>query len=352
MGFGLDDITSVLYPDEIFGSKIEGEGFKSIPSTSEQDAARNYYMTVMQGNTSPTRTIAGMSGAETKGMELLNQFLGQPASTERQSALSFLTGLLDQPVDVTQLPEIKALMSSIENETGNLVNSAMRRTQLAGMGTSGPQGSAVGRELARGQTSMVAALAPYLSQVRGNQLTAANLINSLVSGGESSAMNKIGAATSYGSLPRTIEQAKSDAEFQKIMTDLQAKYGAAGNLLGETTSMYNPGMMTPSIFQQFAPAIGAGIGAAVACDERVKENIVPIKDALKKLESLKGKTYNYTFRPSNERDAGVMAQDLESVLPEGVIERDGIKFVKLDAIAALLVNAVNELHELVKSKVG
>jgi hypothetical protein len=203
-----------------------------------------------------------MSGAETQGMELLNQFLGQPESTERQSALGFLTGLLDQPVDVTQLPEIKAMMSSIENETGNLVNSTMRRTQLSGMGTSGPQGSAVGRELARGQTSMVAALAPYMSGVRGNQLTAANLINSLISGQESSALNKIGAATSYGSLPRTIEQAKSDAEFQKIMTDLQAKYGAAGNLLGETRYMGDPGTAQQPMFQSILQGATGGLGLA------------------------------------------------------------------------------------------
>ena len=335
-----------------FDTKRKEEGFELIPSTPEQDEARDYYLDMMRGGVqSPTREIAGMSDAEKKGMELLNLFLGQPASGERESALGFLTGLMDQPVDVTQLPEIKALMSSIENETGNLVNSAMRRTQLSGMGTSGPQGSAVGRELAKGQTSMVAALAPYMSQVRGNQLTAANLINSLVSGQETSELNKVGAATSYGSLPRTIEQAGSDAEYEKMMNDLQRKYGAASNLLGETRSMYDPGVITPSLFEQAAPALGAGAMLAM-CDERVKENFAPIEGALAKLGQLKGKTYNYKSKNPGERDAGVMAQDLESVLPEGVLERNGVKYVKLDAIAALLVNAVNELHELVKSKAG
>ena len=230
--------------DDWWKPKTIDEGFEEIPSAKEQDEARKYMMDVLQGGVSaPTRDIAGMSGAETKGMELLNQFLGQPESTERQSALDFLTGILDQSGDVTQLPEIQALMSSIENQTGDLMNSAMRRTQLSGMGTSGPQGSAVGREIAKGRTSMVAALAPYMAHVRGNKLSAADLINSLASSQETSALNKVGAATSYGSLPRTIEQTGYDAEFQKMMIDLQAKYGAAGDLLGETRYMYDPGMI-------------------------------------------------------------------------------------------------------------
>lgn len=43
-----------------------------------------------------------------------------------------------------------------------------------------------------------------------------------------------------------------------------------------------------------------------------------------------------------------MAQQLGKVLPEAVIEQNGIKFVKLDAVMALLVNAVNELNEKVE----
>jgi len=233
--------------DDWWSPKVIDEGYEKIPSTPGQTEARDYWMDILRGKVSaPTRDIAGMSGAETKGMELLDQFLGRPESTERQSSLDFLTGLLDSSGDVTQLPEIQALMSSIENQTGDLMNSAMRRTQLSGMGTSGPQGSAVGREIAKGRTSMVAALAPYMAQVRGNKLSAANLINSLASSQESSALNKVGAATSYGSLPRTIEQAGSDAEFQKMMADLRAKYGAAGDVLGETRYMYDPGIIQKS----------------------------------------------------------------------------------------------------------
>jgi len=40
-----------------------------------------------------------------------------------------------------------------------------------------------------------------------------------------------------------------------------------------------------------------------------------------------------------------MAQELEEVLPEAVVEINSIKHVKLDAIIGMLVNAVNELDD-------
>lgn len=113
--------------------------------------------------------------------------------------------------------------------------------------------------------------------------------------------------------------------FQGGMTDilggLGAIGGAAGGLLGGLGSLF--------------------------CDRRLKQNIVPIEDACEKMEHLNGATYNYLNKPT-ERDGGIMAQDLEEVLPEGVIEFNGIKMVKLDAVMGLIVNAVNELNDRVK----
>jgi hypothetical protein len=237
---------------DLFKSQRSGEGFELIPSAPEQNEAREYFMSLLSGNYFPTREIEGMSGSEQTGIELLNQFLAQPESGERAGAMSFLTGLLDQPVDVTQLPEIQALLSTVVDETADLVNTSLRRTQRSGMGDSGPQGSAAGREIAKGRTSMVAALAPYLSKVRSDKLSAASLINSLVSGAEGSALGKIGASQTYGALPRNIDQARSDADYEKLMNVIQSKYGAGQSLLGEKRYMYDPGTVGPSMFSQIA----------------------------------------------------------------------------------------------------
>ena len=45
-----------------------------------------------------------------------------------------------------------------------------------------------------------------------------------------------------------------------------------------------------------------------------------------------------------------MAQDLEKVLPEAIYEVDDIKFIRLDAVIGLLVNAVKELDAKIALK--
>ena len=85
--------------------------------------------------------------------------------------------------------------------------------------------------------------------------------------------------------------------------------------------------------------------AAMFSDVRIKENIKPIDSALDKVAKLAGYSYNYKFNSPDNRNGGVMAQDLEEVLPDAVSEINGVKFVRYDAVVALLVNAVNELNQ-------
>lgn len=89
----------------------------------------------------------------------------------------------------------------------------------------------------------------------------------------------------------------------------------------------------------------------IASDEILKENIQVIDpaDALNRVMMLRGYTYN---RASNGReDIGVLAQEVEAVAPELVktfnTEEYGmIKAVEYPNLAALLVQAVHRLHDL------
>jgi len=85
-------------------------------------------------------------------------------------------------------------------------------------------------------------------------------------------------------------------------------------------------------------------------DERLKENIQPIDDALAKVKQLKGCTFTYTA--DGKDSAGLIAQDVEKVLPSAVSEKelplkkdDGIayKTVQYDQTIGLLVEAIKEL---------
>jgi hypothetical protein len=90
-------------------------------------------------------------------------------------------------------------------------------------------------------------------------------------------------------------------------------------------------------------------------DERLKENIQPIEDALSKVSQLKGCTFTYTA--DGRESAGLIAQDVEKVLPSAVIETklplkidDGneYKVLQYDQTIGLLVEAIKELSAKVE----
>ena len=93
---------------------------------------------------------------------------------------------------------------------------------------------------------------------------------------------------------------------------------------------------------------GADIVAFASSDERLKDNIKPIENALDKVGQLKGYEFDWNDKQDlhTGHDVGVLAQEVEEVLPEIVDTRDdGYKAVKYEKLTALLINAVNELKD-------
>jgi hypothetical protein len=97
------------------------------------------------------------------------------------------------------------------------------------------------------------------------------------------------------------------------------------------------------------------ITAYFSSDIRLKTNIIQIKNALEKINSIRGVEFDWTddYLQNHggedgyfvrKHDVGVIAQEIEKVLPEVVGERDdGIKAVKYDRVVSLLIEAVKEL---------
>ena len=88
-------------------------------------------------------------------------------------------------------------------------------------------------------------------------------------------------------------------------------------------------------------------------DERLKDNITPIENALNKVSQVQGIEFDWIEKEGvhgNEgHDVGVIAQEIEKVLPEVVTTRDnGYKAVKYEKIIPLLVEAIKELQEEIK----
>ena len=82
-------------------------------------------------------------------------------------------------------------------------------------------------------------------------------------------------------------------------------------------------------------------------DERLKDNIETLEDGLDKVEQLRGVTYTRDGR----ENIGVIAQEVEKILPEIVLTADdemGTKSVDYSRITAVLIEAVKDLSARVK----
>ena len=97
-------------------------------------------------------------------------------------------------------------------------------------------------------------------------------------------------------------------------------------------------------------AIVANGNITAFSDIRVKDNVETIPSALDKLDQIRGVTYTRTDLEDKERRyAGVIAQEIEQVLPEAVFENEEYKSVDYNATIALLIQAVKELTNKVKA---
>jgi hypothetical protein len=96
------------------------------------------------------------------------------------------------------------------------------------------------------------------------------------------------------------------------------------------------------------------ITAYYTSDERLKENIQPITNALSKVESISGNEYNWKegfdeIHTKKGNDIGVIAQEIQKILPQAVIERDnGYLGVNYEKIIPLLIQSIKELSAKVK----
>ncbi|MCR9157060.1 MAG: tail fiber domain-containing protein [Rhodobacteraceae bacterium] len=78
-------------------------------------------------------------------------------------------------------------------------------------------------------------------------------------------------------------------------------------------------------------------------DARLKSNIVPITEALAKVQALTGVTF--TIAGSDARQMGLIAQEVQSVAPEAVVEAEGVLRLAYGNLVGLLVEAIKDLAQ-------
>lgn len=95
----------------------------------------------------------------------------------------------------------------------------------------------------------------------------------------------------------------------------------------------------------------AGGDVVAYSDRRVKENIETIDNALEKVKALRGVTYNRTDREDTSQKVGVIAQEVQEVLPQVVHEQEnGMLGVSYGNIAAVLIEAIKEQQTQIENQ--
>jgi hypothetical protein len=92
-------------------------------------------------------------------------------------------------------------------------------------------------------------------------------------------------------------------------------------------------------------------------DRRLKTNIIPIQHALKKVSNLNGVYFNWVSDSGTsvdletKRQVGIIAQELERILPEVVHQQNEYLAVEYKALVPLVIEAIHELEDLAMQRV-
>ena len=92
--------------------------------------------------------------------------------------------------------------------------------------------------------------------------------------------------------------------------------------------------------------------AYASSDKELKNNIQPIQNSLEKINKISGNSFDWNEDKQDiykGKDYGVIAQEIEEVLPELVITREnGYKAVKYDKLVSLLIEGIKDLSKQVE----
>ena len=84
-------------------------------------------------------------------------------------------------------------------------------------------------------------------------------------------------------------------------------------------------------------------------DEKYKNNIITIDNSLDKIEAMRGVYFNKSNDDSNKRHIGLIAQEVEKIIPEVIIEsEDTGKSIAYGNLIGLLIEGIKELSNKIK----
>lgn len=125
------------------------------------------------------------------------------------------------------------------------------------------------------------------------------------------------------------DDSTSNSSYFPIMSD------TSSTIISSTKLYYNPssGTLNATIFNSLS-------------DINLKTDINYIANSTSILNNIDG--VEFKWKDNDNKSYGVIAQQLENILPELVYEEKGIKSVNYSGLIAFLINAVKELDARIK----
>ena len=260
---------------------------------------------------------------------------------------------------------------SLLADNGVLSSSAQIASNISGSWT--PFSQSAASEIAALTGSFSSSVSTRLTSLRADELSLRNVTGSYATTGSNTFVgNQIisGAleATGVFTLPdianvsASIAAAAGGSGISSLVVDASPQLG--GNLdlnsrdisgsgdiningtITTTGSAHFSGSVTASgdMFVDGLISASGDIIAFASSDERLKDNVTPIGSAIDKINQIGG--YEFDWNSDSEHsghDVGVIAQEIEKVLPEVVAQRkNGYLAVRYEKIVALLIQAVKE----------
>lgn len=282
-----------------------------------------------------TGTVVTLSGSQTlinKSLSDATTFFVDDADNTKKMTFQ-LSGITSGQIRTLTVPNVSGTIITT-GDTGTISNTMLASSSITVNGTIFSLG---------GSGSITATATNALTIGTGLSLSSGTTYNgsspvTLTNSGVLSVAgttNQITASTVSGavtlSLPQNIHTS-ANVQFSNLGIGTAASTGVGGDIraTGEITAYYTS-------------------------DARLKENVVTLSSALDKVTQIRGVTFDWTQEHVDSRggedgyfvrkhDVGVIAQEIEAVLPEVVAEReDGFKAVRYEKIVPLLIEAIKEL---------
>lgn len=307
--------------------------------------------------------VAGYNPQQVQGQSFLNANIGAYMNPYLQNVAGNVLSDLDRQRLMQQEQNAASAVKAgafggsrqgiVEAETNRAAQetAAKALTDLYAGGFNTAAGLA-GQDLSYAQQAALANQQAGLAGA-GLNLQAAGQLGQLGTTQQGMAQADIAALGNIGSMQQQLAQAQTDAERNLIFEKFGLQQGALGALAPLAGNVNSTTKATPSFMQSLGNVAQIAGTAMMFSDPSMKENVKPMKGALKKLSFLNGNTYNYIDDEDDTPTGGIMADDVKKVMPGAVHTMDNGKMaVEYPKVTGLLVEAVKELDAKVSGKKG